>query len=85
MIDLGGWEPPEGWTVETLGGYPNCIVIGCSESGYVTVNMQYRYFGLGISNPCIWQHQNGMKNFTGKGWKKRLFDNAEYFLRDATK
>lgn len=43
MIDLGGWEPPQGWI------------------------------------------QNGMKNFTGKGWKKRLFDKAEYFLRDATK
>lgn len=78
---LGGWEPPQGWTVETTEWLPNCVVIGNSALGCVTVDMKARFFGAGIGKPRRWSGLENSPGFVGKGWQRRLMDAAEEHLR----
>ena len=79
--ELGGWEPPHGWTFEAPAWLPDCVVIGNSALGYVTVDMKARFFGAGFGAPRRWSGLQNSPGFTGKGWQRRIMDAAEEYLR----
>ena len=78
---LGGWEPPQSWTVETFDWLPHCVVIGNSGVGWVTVDMKARFFGAGIGKPRRWSGLENSPGFVGKGWQRRIMEAAEEHLR----
>lgn len=78
---LGGWEPPQGWTVETPEWLPDCVVTGNGALGWVTVDMEARFFGAGIGKPRRWSGLENSPGFAGKGWRRRIMDAAEEHLR----
>jgi hypothetical protein len=83
--NLGGWEPPQGWTVESPDGLPDCVLIGCPGLGWVTVDMKGRFFGLGIGRPNRWSGLRNSPGFTGKGWQRRIMEAAEQYLRTCSR
>lgn len=78
---LGGWEPPQGWTVETPEWLPDCVVTGNGALGWVTVDMKARFFGVGIGKPRRWSGMENSPGFVGRGWQRRIMDAAEEHLR----
>lgn len=73
------WTPPHGMTVEHPDYLPNCVVIG-NVSGWVTVDMKNRFFGLGYGTPQRWGALNATLGFSGRGWEKRLLTAAADYL-----
>lgn len=80
-INLHGAVLPNGWTAEDAPGCINVIIITRSEpgaeweGGNIPVNFNRRIFGSGM-------FLNGGTNcYSGRGWKKRLIEDACAWLK----
>ena len=78
---LGGWIPPQGWTVDTPDWLPGCVALGKPGLGWVTVDMKSRIFSAGIGSPRKWGNSDSGHTFSGGNWRKRIMDAAEQYLR----
>lgn len=83
-IELYGAELPEGWVVENALGREDLIAIERHEpdakfpGGIVTVSIHDRIFSGGECYPVRHAEQmgGGPCKYNGRGWKKRLIEDA---------
>jgi len=80
-MNLGGWEPPSGWHVENHEWLAGCVVIGCADYGFATIDMKNRIFCVGICRPTTWNSACVESRFEGRGWRRQIMKAAEEFLR----
>jgi hypothetical protein len=65
---------PEGWTREEIPSYG--VVIGWPKHGFATVDERVRGFALGM------QPIRKRGDYTGRGWKDRLYSDAIKALQE---
>lgn len=79
MTNLHGATLPPDWKAEDYGARPHLLEIkrvapGSKwPGGYVTVNMRSRIFAGGV---CIPLRHAGTSTYAGRGWKKKIIEDA---------
>jgi hypothetical protein len=73
-----GIELPSGWTCEPFGTWPNVVVIGRPEGGFVSVHTAFRIFEGGTCVPRTVSASGS--GYAGRDWKKRLIADAVAWL-----
>ena len=84
--DLHGAKLPDGWRFSISGGRPHLLEIQRRDpltrwpGRYATIDFQRRIFGGGSGPP---QTHAGKAGYAGRGWKKKIIEDACAWLHDA--
>lgn len=86
--DLHGAKLPAGWRFSTSGTQPHLLEIQRHNpltrwpGGYATIDFRCRFFGSGSGQP---RSHAGKAAYDGRGWKKKIIEDACAWLHDAMK
>ena len=86
--DLHGAKLPDGWKTSTDSAQPHLLEIQRRDpltrwpGGCATIDFKRRIFSGGSDHP--WTHA-GKAGYDGRGWKKKIIEDACAWLHDAMK